>query len=101
MKPTQTKVNGILISWITYIIVLVVYIITVAFNGDYSLQETLKHPLYYLVFVTGAICVGFWIYSIYLWNKYDKDGWRLVLLILFSLVYVPFYYKRIRKILFD
>ena len=50
-----------------------------------------------IINIPAIICIVFLIYSIVLWSKYDKEIGILIMLILLNALYMPFYYKRIKR----
>ena len=51
-------------------------------------------------FVRFILTIGFlfmWVWCIIIWTRNDKEPKHLLLLFLFSALYLPFYYTRIKK----
>ncbi len=71
--------------------------------GIIALLFDIKDWMYtntYFFFVRFILTIGFllmWVWSIILWIKKDKEPKYLLLLLLLSALYLPFYYFRIKK----
>ena len=79
-----------------------VYIIIGIFNHTLDISQNpygISGPYLLLFRVLLCIWFVFWIYSFYLWNKYDKKAVGLILLIFLNVYYLPFYSLRLKRIM--
>ena len=83
------------IPTLCYAFILSLLIVLHTCNMAAKLYET----LYIVSYFIGILCFASLIYSIELWSKYDKNNTVLLCLIIFNIVYLPYYYSRINKLM--
>ncbi len=102
MKTQQIALKMILWSSIIFFLTILLYVVISIDMINKGISLSSISPIYrHIVDYSGFFVFVCWIYSIVLWNKHDKNGLILLCLIFFHVLYMPFYYFRIKKLSFQ
>lgn len=89
----------ILWSSIAYISAFILYVAYMFECYEHNINIKPWDVYYIILSLLGYLCLYFWIYSIVLWNKYDKHTLVILGLIFLNVFYMPWFYFRIKKII--